>query len=345
MKILVLGNMGDMQSGLYIVRSLEDMKHDVQYIDTREIVTMRGIDEGQKEIKNTLKLVTIEPELIIILKGLEMTIDTIQYVKDTYKCPVINWFFDAYIEGKKIWENDIYLEVLKKYDYFFCSLKGVADMLIDKGFTNVYYLPEGCFPELHKEQYMNNFQKKKYGQDITFCGTIGLSMHQNRMTILKRIIEEGFWIDIYGDVAMDWKRVPSTIKNSHKKEIAINEKGSIVAQTSLINLGIDQDPELTLSQSARMYRVMCAGGLYLTTYVKDLETMFKINEKNKPITSDHELVVYYDENDLIDKLDFLLANDNIRESIAKNGQKVVMEKHTFIQRLNKMLEIIKGKPK
>ena len=342
MEILILGNMGDVQSGLYVVRSLEEMGHTTQYIDTREIITEHGIEKGQKEIRETMKLVTITPELVIVLKGVEMTPDTIQYVKDTYKCPMVNWFFDVYIEGRKIWENTTYLEVLKKYDYFFCSLKGVADILRAQEFNNVRYIAEGCFPELHGEQYMNNFQKKKYGQDITFCGTIGLQMHQNRMSTLKRIIEEGFWIDIYGDVVMDWKRVPSAIKNSHKKEIAINEKGSIVAQTSLINLGIDQDPELSLSQSARMYRVMCAGGLYLTTYVKDLETMFKINTKDAPITKDQELVVYYDDNDLIEKLDFLLANADIRESIAKNGQKVVIDKHKFSDRLKDILEVIKN---
>jgi spore maturation protein CgeB len=342
MNILVLGNMGDLQSGLYVVKSLDDMGHTTQHIDTREIVMERGIIEGQKEIIGTLKLVTIKPDLVIVLKGLEMTPDTVQYVKDTFNCNMINWFFDVYLEGTKIWENKEYFDTLKKYDYFFCSLKGVADILIAKGFSNVRYLAEGCFPELHSEQYMNNFQKKKYGQDITFCGTIGLSMHPNRITILKRVISEGFWINIYGVVASEWKRIPAIIKPSHTQEVVINERHSMVAQTSLINLGIDQDPELSLSQSARMYRVMCAGGLYLTTYVKDLETMFKINEKNKPITSDQELVVYYDENDLIDKLDFLLAHDDIRTSIAKNGQKIVKEKHTFKDRLEDMLKIVSG---
>ena len=87
---------------------------------------------------------------------------------------------------------------------------------------------------------------------------------------------------------------------------------------------------------------MCAGGLYLTTYVKDLETMFKLNKSDELITVEQELVVYYDENDLINKLDFLLAHDDIRNSIAKNGQTIVKEKHTFECRLKDMLEVIKN---
>jgi spore maturation protein CgeB len=167
-------------------------------------------------------------------------------------------------------------------------------------------------------------------------------MHVNRISILKRIADEGFWLDIYGDVIVEWKKIPSVLKACHTQESAINEKHSMIVQSHLINLGIDQDPELSLSQSARMYRVMCAGGLYLTTYVKDLETMFKINAKDAPITANQELVVYYDTNDLVAKLDFLLAHDDIRKSIALNGQKIVVEKHKFSDRLKEMIEVIKN---
>jgi spore maturation protein CgeB len=341
MNILLLGNMSDMQSGLYIVNSLVDLGHTVQYIDTRDSVKKLGVIKAQEEIKEALISSTIKPELVMVLKGLEMTTDTLQYIKDTLKCVVVNWMFDVYIGDRKIWENKDYFESLKKYDYYFCSLKGVADKLKERGFENARYLPEGCFPELHGEQFINNFQRKKYGNDISFCGSIGLTAHTNRISLLKKAIEEGFCINIYGDVTVEWKHIPSEIKRCHMGEYVINERHSMVAQTSLINLGIDQDPELSLSQSARMYRVMCAGGLYLTTYVKDLETMFKINSKGAPITADQELAVFYDESDLIKKLDFLLSNDAIRESIAKNGQKIVVEKHTFKDRLNEMLEVIK----
>jgi spore maturation protein CgeB len=91
-----------------------------------------------------------------------------------------------------------------------------------------------------------------------------------------------------------------------------------------------------------MYRVMCAGGLYLTNYVKDLETMFRINSKDEPVRINQDLVVYYDENDLIEKLDFLLLHDDVRKQIAKNGQECVIQQHTFQDRLNQMLKTIEG---
>jgi len=94
--------------------------------------------------------------------------------------------------------------------------------------------------------------------------------------------------------------------------------------------------------SARIYRVMCAGGLYLSTATKGIESLFNVNKEGEEITGDQELVVFYDENDLIKKLDFLLEHDDIRESIAKNGQKRVISEHTFKHRIIKMLKMIEN---
>jgi len=126
-------------------------------------------------------------------------------------------------------------------------------------------------------------------------------------------------------------------------EAVINERHSIVCQSSLINLGLDAMPELEGSMSARLYRVMCAGGLYLSTPTKGIEKLFKINKKGDKINEEQELVVFYDENDLIEKIDFLLENEKIRKQIAINGQKKVLSEHTFTDRIKKLIKLVEGK--
>jgi len=69
--------------------------------------------------------------------------------------------------------------------------------------------------------------------------------------------------------------------------------------------------------------------------------MFKINERDKPITGKEELVVYYDMKDLPKILDFLLAKPKIRDEIRLRGQKSVLKNHTFTLRVKNMLEVIK----
>jgi spore maturation protein CgeB len=342
MKVLVLGQMYDLQTGVYLVNSFIELGHETKFIDIRHIAVNNDIPIAQEKIKEEIEKLNFNPELIVVLKGFELTDNTLDYIKDKFKDVIlVNWFQDIFVGGKLIYENKEYFNTIRKYDYYFVSAKGIIDKLHQKGLTNVFTLLECCYPEVHSPQYLNNFQRKKYEQDVTFIGTLGyFGIHTNRINILKRVADEGFWLSIYGDIVCDWKYLPSILKDCHTQEKVINERHSIIAQSSLINLGMDRDSEISLSNSARMYRVMCAGGLFLDNYVKDVETMFKINNKGEAITADQELVIYYDENDLIEKLDFLLAHEDIRSSIAENGRKIVTKKHKFTDRINEMLEVI-----
>jgi spore maturation protein CgeB len=341
---LVLGAFEDLQTGVYIVNSIEDAGHKADYIDIRQIYRDAGAINAQQVFINEIDKLNINPDIILVLKGLEISKDTLQTIKDKYKkAKLINWFFDVYAGDKPIYENTDYLEALKLFDYYFCSLKGVSDILREKGYNNAYYLDEACCPEANGEQYMNYFQINKYGNDISFCGSIGFTkMHKDRLRLLNLISKECYNLTIHGPIYMDWKYVSEDIRRCHSKDTTIiNEKHSMVCQSSLINLGIDQDINVDMGFSARLFRVMCAGGLYLNTNTKGLNKMFKINEtKESPITDDLELVVFYDDEDLCNKLDFLLEHDDIRKKIAKNGQKVVLEKHTFVDRIKEMIEIL-----
>ena len=145
MKILVLGNMRDLQTGLYIVQSIEELGHYAEFIDTRALVVDNGIQPGQALILKEIKEADFVPDIIIVLKGLEMTYETTKAVKEMFpKAKFTNWFFDVYLANAKIWKNDKFAKVIKLYDYFMCSLKGVADHMQIAGFKNAIHIPEAC---------------------------------------------------------------------------------------------------------------------------------------------------------------------------------------------------------
>lgn len=52
------------------------------------------------------------------------------------------------------------------------------------------------------------------------------------------------------------------------------------------------------------------------------------------------LVTYNDHNDLIEKINYYLNNENERNQIAKNGYSHVMEKHTYLERMKYFINII-----
>lgn len=339
---LILGAFEDLQTGVYIVNSIEDAGHKVDFVDIRQIYREKGAGPAQEEIIESIKNMNINPDVIMVLKGLELSPDTLRTIKDMFKnSKLINWFFDVYLGDIPIWNNTNYFPVLRMYDYYFCSLKGVSDRLREMGFDNVYYLDEACCPEANGEQYMNSYQRNKYGNDISFIGSLGFTkMHKDRLRLLSLVAKECYNLSVYGDVYIDWKYIPVELRNCHTRIGVINEKHSMVVQSSLVNLGIDQDLDIDMGHSARLYRVLCAGGLLLNTATKGLDRMFKVNKRDEVITKDLDLVLFYDDEDLCNKLDFLLEHRDIAESIAKNGQKVVLEKHTFVNRINEMLGII-----
>jgi|GEM_PF-6502261 len=342
--VLLLGSFKDRQTAWYIALSFQESGYRVDGIDIRVIVNKEGIFNAQPRILKEIDVFETDYDLIIVFKGLELHMDTLKKLREKFpKAKIVNWFFDKYLVDKPIWEQTEFFEAIKFYDYFFCSLKGVADKLKEAGFENVRYLDEGCYPNLNKGVYLNAYQRKKYGSDVTFIGSIGfLKQHSNRVKILTRLAEEGFDLKIWGPVVCEWKLLPPILKTVHTNKQAINLIHSMVVEASIINLGIDQDPDIELGFSARLYRVLCAGGLYLTTYCKGMENMFKINKKGEKITGEEDLLVYYDEEDLIGMIDFLLKNEELCKKIGRNGQRTVLTKHTFIHRIMEMKEVIKN---
>jgi len=343
MKIIVLGYLGDLQTGTYVHNSLIDAGHESYFINMRQIIMNEGMEKGQQIILDELEDVYKEPDLVLVLKGLELKPETVKTIRDKYpKAIFANWFFDVYLADKPIWKQEEYFPVLRMYDFFFCSLKGVADKLQAHGFTNAFHLPEACYPKRNGPAYANSFQKKKYGEDISFCGSLGFTeQHKNRIDILKSVAKECYNFKVWGNIVGEENKIGVEILESHMFVEATNETHSVVAENSKINLGIDQDPTLEQSWSARLYRVLCAGGLYLTTETRGLNKVFKCYpNEGEFISDDQELVVFKGKDDLIKKIDYLLEHDDLRKKIAENGQKKVLAKHTFINRIEQMLEMI-----
>jgi len=342
MKILMLANMSDLQTGPYIFTAFEKLGHDINYIDVRAIIRRKGYLEGQQTIIDNIAAIPEDPDVIMMLKGLELTPDTILKIKTAFpKTKLINWFFDVYFSGAPIWEEESSFPIIRLYDYFLCSLKGVAQKLQEKGFSNVHYVPEACSESFNAEVPVSLEHKRRYSCDITFIGSIGLvGIHKKRIEYLSRIIKEGGFLSIWGGVLGDSKNIPEPIKTRMKNAMIINKEHSLICQTSTINLGLDQDISLDESWSARLYRIMCSGGLYLSTPTKGLENHFRINEEHEEITIKQDLVVFYDEDDMVEKIEFLLDNPDIAERIGLNGQQTVLKAHTFKHRIKQIIKLI-----
>jgi spore maturation protein CgeB len=81
----------------------------------------------------------------------------------------------------------------------------------------------------------------------------------------------------------------------------------------------------------RCFEIIASQGLLLSNYQAGFEDVFK---------DGYEYVPFENRDDLIDKIDYLLAHEDEREAIAKNGSQRLIKDHTYDQRIKEMLSYL-----
>ncbi|MFN3551283.1 MAG: glycosyltransferase [Endomicrobiia bacterium] len=84
----------------------------------------------------------------------------------------------------------------------------------------------------------------------------------------------------------------------------------------------------------RVFETLSCGSLLLTDRLKPEVGLEELFQDRK------HLVLYDDENDLLEKIDYYLRNESDREEIAYNGYKEVLSKHTYEHRVKEMFNKI-----
>lgn len=83
--------------------------------------------------------------------------------------------------------------------------------------------------------------------------------------------------------------------------------------------------------SQRIFDVMAAGGFLLSNYQEELEEMFIPGE---------EIVLYHDEQELEELVEYYLTHDEERERIARNGQQRVLREHGYHEKLERAIRYV-----
>ena len=325
MNILVVGPTGGDHNSNYIHNSLIDMGHNVAIYDPREVIRNIGTEKMQFHFTENLEL--LQPDLTIVLKGLEFTKETIQQAKKVCKNPIVNWIFDVTLAGTMVEKAEWYTDMIKEYTIFYTIDEDAIKPLKKLG-VNAKLLSEASHTPTYGEQILNYVQKKKFGSEVVFIGSVG-GIHDNREKLLARIHAEGIPLKIYGDVLYKENTEPEWVKECHSGYAVQNNMHSVACNSAKIVIGCDGWPHRSKSNSSRMYRTMDSGSFYLNTDTKGTNEIF---------TPGVHYDVYKDEDDLIEKIIYYLTHEEERAKIALAGQKEVQEKHQFENRLKQIIE-------
>ncbi|MHB8829913.1 MAG: CgeB family protein [Syntrophales bacterium] len=171
------------------------------------------------------------------------------------------------------------------------------------------YLPEGANPEIHRPHEVERTM------DVSFVG----QCYGNRPETIGRLKKAGIQVEAFG---YGWPNGPL----STEEMVRIYSK-------SRINLGFGGvvGHSETFCLKGRDFEIPMSGGLYLTEYHKELETVYDI---------DKEIAVYHNFQELTDKIQFLLSHPGHAESIRAAGRRRAANEHTWERRFERIFSLM-----
>jgi len=149
--------------------------------------------------------------------------------------------------------------------------------------------------------------------------------------IIQPFIDKQKMIEVYG---FDWQHPKHSFKlpPEFDKGYLAHERSVIAYSSAKIVLGVHSITNSRTMQSMRTFEVLGCCGFYLTQLTPAIKEMFK-NHVHLVWSSSY--------NETVELMDFYLDRPKAREKIARAGQKLVYERHTYEIRAREIIKALK----
>jgi hypothetical protein len=288
----------DGQTGIYLNEALFELGH----------IAIANIN-GRNDQNIMLDMVDeYHPDFVLITKDSAYAPIIEELIKKVF---VVMWNFDPRPE---IQMHSNALKLFLNCHLVFTNEANKIEDYKKIGVKNIHWLSEGIAPNWHRKEKLYFKDHIMYDSDTAFAGsTSGIPhIYENRNKFINKLKNDISSFKTYTDV--------------------FNRDHNRMVQCTKINLGYSAYPGVSLSMSARDYRIMGAGGFLLTNYVNEMETWFEIGKMCD---------VYRTYDECVDKIRYYIEHENERKIIADYGYKIVHEKHKFSDRLKEIIKKVK----
>lgn len=271
------------------------------------------------------KVAEFRPDFVLFFKPVLISSSTIVELRKTTK--VFSWYPD-YIPFFKTTSVDFFNSI-PFYDCHFSFNFANVEELKKRGAKISLFLPCAADPDCHAPIEVLEEEKKELGADIIFIGTYA---KEKRSDYLERLCQDGYGIRIYGD---DWGKHP---KNSclrqkkcvQSKSFYCKDMSRVLNSSKIILAFVREHNKETLA--CRTYEIPSAGGFMLHQRTAKTDEALKDGE---------EAVFFSSYEEMREKIDFYLKNENLRKKIAQNGRERVLHEDLFIHRVQYIIEVFK----
>ena len=328
---------GSLPTAHHCAGALRNMGHEVATVDCEEFAqgfsSLKGVTRNpensailSQNFMNFMgemaaaKATEFQPDLILALAQAPLTPEAIQKLR-ALKVPVVFWFVEDF-RTLPYWN-----EVVTSYDHIFTFQDGeFHDLLRSKGVRDCYYLPQACFPDIHKRLPLTEEEMTSYGVDVSFMG----AAYHNRVQSFPRLMNLDF--KIWGT---EWNLetpLGRLVQNNNKRlsseeivKIYNAAKINLNLHSSTYHYGIHPDGDFV---NPRTFEISACQGFQLVDSRKDLSRMFKVGE---------EIIAFDTLDQMQDQINYYLSRPEERNAITLKSYQRVVEEHTMEHRMQELL--------
>ena len=268
-----------------------------------------------------------EPEVIFVHGYFILTNEQIKYLRSKYSCIKFFLGYDGIVL------NDVVH--FSEFDFVLCCMEDSANFYnLHSNKTKGYF-----FPLAFDSRIVESLKFEEQQIDFTFLGSFvrGEQYHNQRIEDMVKLIHKTN-IQIYSSGLNEpyepfrYLQRNRLMKGEFKEFYQVYKIGKRIQKplfgkemfnkmaSSKISFNSHGNNAGAKAANMRLFEATGVGSCLLTDYKENLTDFFEI---------DKEIVTYKTVNECIEKVTFLLKNNELRKSIAKAGQKRTLENHTY----------------
>lgn len=267
------------------------------------------------------------PSLVLVIKGDRIRTDSIRRLRQRYAIPVVNYWID---DPARITMSTA---ISPAYDHFFTNSPDAVSRHRDAGCAAPHWLTFGISPTVHRKIELTGLERRTYGSDICFSGTIS----EKRLHILESLAD--FDIRIWAPRCITTATgATESIQRPLPASSPLYDKFSDrrvwwdemvkVYNASRIVLNI-HDPQTC--PIMRDFEAPGCGAFLITDSAQKLAELFIPGE---------EIVCFESVDDLRAKVQYYLCHADERGAIARNGYEKAHALHRYQHRMDELIATI-----
>ncbi|MEM7540208.1 MAG: glycosyltransferase [Pseudomonadota bacterium] len=313
----------------HVLATLRAMRHEVVHHNANDLIHLpkqaariansvarRFLREPERiqESRLIAKIWEYQPDLVLALLGSMVSPKGIAKIKQECRVPVVCWCQDQMTTlGRQYLIGAPYDAIFVKDHYLLGHLRDLCGL-------NAHYLAEACNPDVHKSCLPDPEVRRVLGADICTYG----SLYYYRQRILESLVD--YDLRVWGPVP-DWliNRIPEKVMG---RSIFEEEKSKALSNSKIVVNTLHFGEVQSLN--ARAFEVAGCGACQLITHNDTVADHFEIGK---------EIDTYRTLNELKEKIDFYLANEDVRTEMGRAAQARAHRDHTYQQRLATLLSL------